>query len=140
MLGDSFTEGRIARPDSYVGRIAAQFPQYDFLNGGVSNYSPSNYLNTTRMVLAAGVEFDEVIVFIGSSQLQLEAAYYRDVDASGAVTEPERQRRNRAWYAKWRVLIDRRLLLTDYLVGVFREVSSQARLLSPRGGILGQPV
>src|SRR5208337_271395 len=64
ILGDSYTEGMIAWRDSYVGRIAARFPQYDFLNGGVASYSPSNYLNTARMVLATGVEFDEVIVFI----------------------------------------------------------------------------
>jgi len=60
MLGDSFTEGMIAWRDSYAGRIAARLPQYDFLDGGVLSYSPSNYLNTTRMELAAGVEFDEV--------------------------------------------------------------------------------
>ena len=35
MLGDSMTQGMIAWRDSYVGRIAAHFPQYDFLNGGV---------------------------------------------------------------------------------------------------------
>jgi hypothetical protein len=61
LLGDSMTEGKIAWQDSYVGRIAAHFPHYDVLNGGVASYSPSNYLNTTRILLAKGVDFDEVI-------------------------------------------------------------------------------
>ena len=51
VLGDSFTEGESAWQDTYVGRIAAHFPQYRFLNGGMGTYSPSNYLNVARMVL-----------------------------------------------------------------------------------------
>src|SRR5271167_4282197 len=94
VLGDSFTEGPIAWRDSYVGKIAAHFPQYDFLNGGVDGYFPSNYLNTTRSVLAAGVQFDEVIVFSGEGDLPFEAAFYRDIDASGAVAGPVRQNWN----------------------------------------------
>src|SRR5208283_1536198 len=112
MLGDSFTEGKIAWRDSYVGRIAARYPQYDFLNGGVNSYSPSNYLNTARMVLAKGVDIDEVIVFMDLSDVNDEAAYYRDVDASGAVTGPERQRLIMSWHAKWRSNITKHLLLT----------------------------
>src|SRR5208283_3365005 len=103
MLGDSFTEGMIAWRNSYVGMIAAHFPQYDFLNGGVASYSPSNYLNVTRKVLAAGVEVDEVIVFIDISDVQDEAAFYRDVDTSGAVTHPAKERRTTpSWYSRWR--------------------------------------
>src|SRR5208283_3237928 len=82
MLGDSFTESKTPWRDSYVSKVAVHFPQYDFLNGGVASYSPSNYLNVTRMVLAAGVEVDEVIVFIDISDVQDEAAFYRDVDVS----------------------------------------------------------
>ena len=41
-------------------------------------------------VLAKGVEIDEAIVFIGIQDVQFEAAFYRDIDASGAVTGPER--------------------------------------------------
>src|SRR5208283_1482435 len=86
MLGNSFTEGDIAWRDSYVGRIAEHFQQYDFLNGAVASDSPSNYLNVARMVLAKGVDIDEVIVFIDNSAVQDEAAFYRDADPSGAVT------------------------------------------------------
>jgi hypothetical protein len=116
MLGDSFTEGKVAWRDSYVGRIAAALPQYDLLNGGVSSYSPSNYLNTTRMVLAKGVEIDEVIVFIDLSDVQDEAAFYRDVDVSGAVAGPARQDKTLPWYAMWRIRIAQHLLLTDRIL------------------------
>jgi hypothetical protein len=108
MLGDSFTEGLCPWPDSFVGKIAARFPQYDFLNGGIASYSPSNYLNVTRMVLAAGVEFDEVIVFIDISDAQDEAAYYRDVDGSGAVAGPVQP--------EWRPRVSHRIRLTNYVV------------------------
>jgi hypothetical protein len=69
VLGDSFTEGKISWRDRYVGRIAALFPQYEFLNGGVSSYSPSNYYNVARTLLAAGYDIDEVIVFIDISDV-----------------------------------------------------------------------
>jgi len=119
MLGDSFTEGKLAWRDSYVGKIAARFPQYDFLNGGVGGYSPSNYLNTARMVLAKGVDFDEAIIFIDISDVHDEAAFYRDVDASGAVTGPERERWNMSTYTSWRLRIANRLLLTNYIFEFF---------------------
>jgi len=116
MLGDSFTEGMVAWDDTFVGRIAASVPQYDFLNGGVGGYSPSNYLNTARMALSEGVDFDEVIVFIDISDAQDEAAFYRDVDASGAVAIPERHYFDRNWYSKLRMAISDHLLLTNFLV------------------------
>jgi len=119
VLGDSFTEGKLPWQDSYVGRIAAHFPEYDFLNGGVASYSPSNYLNVTRMVLAAGIQVDEVIVFIDMSDVSDEAAFYRDKDASGAVTGPERELSADSRYAKLRQFITRHFLLTNYLLEFF---------------------
>jgi|SRR5271166_583957 len=119
MLGNSFTQGEIAWPDSYVGKIAAHFPQYDFLNGGVASYSPSNYLNTARMVLAKGVEIDEAIVFISIADVQDEAAYYHDVDASGAVTGPERGDWVLPGFAKWRFRVAQHLALTDNILRHF---------------------
>ena len=116
VLGDSFTEGKIAWRDSYVGRIAAHFPQYDFLNGGVSSYSPSNYYNVARMVLAAGYDIDEVIVFIDISDVQDEATFYRDADASGAVTGPKPERYTVAWWDKVRGRIAGQFLLTNALL------------------------
>ncbi len=116
MLGDSFTEAPLAWRDSYVGVIAAHFSQYDFLNGGVGSYSPSNYLNVARIVLAKGVEIDEAIVFIDISDVHDEAAFYRDIDSSGAVTGPAQDRSIMSWDEKLRYFISGRLLLTDYLV------------------------
>ena len=127
ILGNSFTEGESAWRDSYVGKIAAQLPQYDFLNGGGADYSPSNYLNVARMVLAKGVEIDEVIVFSGITDVFNEAAFYRDVDASGAVAGPVRQRWNSSWWGKLRFFILRNLLLTNRIVEFFE------RLLVGRG-------
>ncbi len=91
ILGDSHAEGMTAWEDTFVGRIAANFPEYDFLNGSMGAYSPSNYLNTARIVFEKGIEIDDVIVFIDISDAQDEAALYRDKDASGAVTIPDRK-------------------------------------------------
>jgi hypothetical protein len=86
LLGNSYIEGKTAWSKSIAGKLTAQLPQYDFLNGGVDGYSPSNFLNTTRLALAEGVQIDEVIVFLDNSAVQLEAAFYRDINSGGAVT------------------------------------------------------
>jgi hypothetical protein len=114
MLGDSFTEGLCPWRDSYVGRIAAGLPQYDFLNGGMASYSPSNYLNVVRMVLDAGVEIDEVLVFIDISDVQDEAAYYTDIDSSGALRGPGQTAVPPP--PKWLLRIRNNLILTNFLV------------------------
>lgn len=117
-LGDSMTEGMGPWRDTIVARIAAHFPQYDFLNGGVTSYSPSNYFNVARITLSAGVEIDEVIVFIDISDTQDEAAFYRDVGASGAVTGPA-QESDVPWPSQFRLRIKRYLILTNYIVEFF---------------------
>ncbi len=117
MLGNSMTAGMIAWHQSYVGGIADHFPQYDFLNGGAAGYSPSNYLNVARIVLAAGVEFDEVIVFLDSSGVAHEAVLERHDDAFGeGAAPPPEPLRPRSWYRKVRSHVARDLLLSD---GVF---------------------
>ncbi len=121
LLGDSFTEGELAWPDSYAGKIAAHFPQYDLLNGGVAAYSASNYFNVARMVLAAGYEIDEVIVFIDMADVHFEAAFYRDVDSSGAVTGPRRKEyRIVPWLTRLRLYIASHLLITDDVLEFFQ--------------------
>jgi hypothetical protein len=122
MLGDSFTEGKVAWRDSYVGRIAAHFPQYDILNGAVASYAPSNYLNTARMLLAKGVEFDEAIVFIDISDVQDEAAFYHDRDSSGAVAEPARGRKPNSPAAWWHYHLAHDLRLTTNIVEFFERL------------------
>jgi hypothetical protein len=119
MLGDSFTEGKIAWDASFAGRISAHFPQYDFLNGGVTSYSPSNYFNVATMTLASGVEVDEVIVFIDISDAQDEAAYYRDSGAGHAVKGPEQSHSVTPLYARFRQQVNDRLLLTSHIFEFF---------------------
>src|SRR5271157_1575018 len=122
ILGNSFTEGESAWCDSYVGMITARVSQYDFLNGGGASYSPSNYLNVTRRVLAKGVDIDEVIVFSGVFDVFNEASLYRDVDASGAVAGPVRQQWNISRYARVRFFIARNFMLINHIVEFFERV------------------
>ena len=84
LLGDSFTEGELAWRDSYAGKIANQSPQYEFLNGGVAAYSASNYFERGPDGAGRRIEIDEVIVFIDMADVHFEAAFYQDVDGSGA--------------------------------------------------------
>jgi hypothetical protein len=123
VLGDSFTEGMSSWADSYVGQVAARLPQYEFLNGAVESYSPSNYFNVARALLEKGVKFDEVVVFIDMSDAQDEAAFYRDIDASGAVDGPKQIVHNGGWYAKLRLYITEHLLLTNTVVGFLERES-----------------
>jgi len=117
MLGDSFTMGMVSWRDSYVGQIAARFPQYEILNGGVVSYSPSNYWNMARLLLAQRVEFDEVIVFIDISDVADEAHIYEDIDAFGAVTaRPGTQR------PKWQPSFIDHFLLTNSFAGLLKRV------------------
>jgi hypothetical protein len=121
ILGDSHAEGMTDWEDTFVGRIAARFPQYDFLNGSMGAYSPSNYLNTARIVLQKGVEIDDVIVFIDISDAQDEAALYSDQDATGAVTIPKGKTIAQGRYLRLREYINKHFLITDDVVEFFEK-------------------
>ncbi len=121
ILGDSHAEGMTAWEDTFVGRIAANLPQYDFLNGSMGAYSPSNYLNTARIVFQKGIEIDDVIVFIDISDAQDEAALYRDKDSSGAVTIPDRKYIANTRYSTLRQWVNKHLLITDDIVEFFEK-------------------
>ena len=113
LLGDSFTEGMAAWQDSYVGQLAAKYPQYDLFNAGVESYAPSNYLNVTRQLLNRGLKFDEAIVFVDLSDAQDEAAFYQDKDPGGAVQGPAQIIHNNGWYSTLRASITEHFLLTN---------------------------
>ncbi len=115
-LGDSFLEGEASWNDAIAGRIAGGLPQFDFLDGGVAAYSPSNYFNVTRGLLADGYQLDEVIVFLDTSAVHLEASFYADKDASGAVQGPAREYREMSWYGNWRFRIAANLFATFDMV------------------------
>ena len=119
ILGDSHAEGMTAWNDTFVGRIAANFPQYDLLNGSMGAYSPSNYLNTARIVFEKGLEVDEVMVFIDISDAQDEAALFRDKDTTGAVTTPKGKAIVQGRYGKLREYINKHFLITDDIVEFF---------------------
>ena len=115
MLGDSFTESMGPWDTSFVGRLASRFPQYEILNGGVGGYSPSNYLNTERIAVSNGLDFDEAIVFIDISDVQDEAALVHDVDPSGKVELAKYQYHYQTWYSKLRKFVAKYLVLTNYV-------------------------
>jgi hypothetical protein len=121
ILGDSAPEGMTSWHDSFIGRVASEFPKYDFLNGSVEGYSPSNYLNTERMVVHDGIDFDEVIVFIDISDAQDEAAFFHDKDSSGAVSLPNRKVSRGSTYSNVRLWIDNNLLLTNDVFQFFEK-------------------
>jgi hypothetical protein len=116
LLGDSFTEGETAWRDGYVSKLAAQLPQYDFLNGGGPSYSPSVHLNLVRRLLDEGVQIDEVIVFLGTFDVFNEASLYRDVNGGAELAGPEHQRWKTSRYAKVRFAVARNLMITNRLV------------------------
>jgi hypothetical protein len=125
ILGNSFTQGSGPWRESCVGRIAAHFPQYDFLNGAVWSYSPSTYLIMARKLLAQEVEIDEVLVFVGIADVHNEAAVYRDVDASGAVAAnylpPAKRSRFASWYSKHYVNIANHFMVTYSIIQFFEQ-------------------
>ena len=121
ILGDSAPEGMTSWQDSFIGRIAARFPQYEFLNSSVEGYSPSNYLNTARMLLQKGVDFDEAIVFIDISDAQDEAAFFHDRDSSGAVALASEKKTKSTWYSDARLWINDHLLLTNDAFNFFEK-------------------
>jgi lysophospholipase L1-like esterase len=67
LMGDSFTEA-IGMPfeDSFAGLLARAGEQrsdkIEFLNAGVSDYSPVNYYKKIRYLLDRGLKFDEVVL------------------------------------------------------------------------------
>src|SRR6185369_5810634 len=107
--------------DSFIGRVAAKFPQYEVLNASVEGYSPSNYLNTARMLIKDGVEFDDVIVFVDVSDAQDEAAFFHDTDSSGAIATASSKRTKTSRYSEARLWINNNLLLTNDVFSYFEQ-------------------
>lgn len=85
LMGDSFTEG-IGLPfeQTFAGMLyqAGQDREQkvEFLNGGLSSYSPVIYLKKTQALLEDGFHFDEVVVFSDPSDVQDEATSYFCID------------------------------------------------------------
>src|SRR5262245_24471642 len=76
-IGDSFTEGLgVDYQETFVGRFASAFPDFEVLNAGVNSYSPSVFYEKLKYFLDLGLRFDEPIVYIDVSDIQDEAVNY----------------------------------------------------------------
>jgi hypothetical protein len=126
-LGDSFTEG-IGLPyeQTFVGRFAAAFPQLDVLNAAAASYAPTVYFAKAKYLIEAGLQADEVIVYIDISDMQDEAITYR-TDKNGNVEEgdfddkcptaPQIIRIKSPWWARFSYTLDflhKRNVLMNY--------------------------
>src|SRR5262249_48987259 len=85
VIGDSFTEG-LGFPfeDTFAGKLylagQATSEKTEFLDAGVSGYSPTIYLEKIKYFLARGLKFDEVIVMSDISDVHEEATLYFCID------------------------------------------------------------
>jgi hypothetical protein len=92
VIGDSFTEGLgVNFEESFVGLLheagQARPEQAEFLNAGVTSYSPVIYYRKIKSLLKAGVRFGELVVLSDISDVQDEATSYFCIDE-----HPEYQR------------------------------------------------
>jgi hypothetical protein len=81
LIGDSFTEGMgVPFTQSFAGLLAraglAQQNKIEFLDAGVVSYSPVLYYKKIKTLIASGLLFDEVVVFIDLSDITDEATSY----------------------------------------------------------------
>ncbi len=69
------------------------------------------------MVLGKAIDIDEVIVFIDNSAVPLEAAYYHDVDNSGAVAGLGLEKHHPAtsWYVNFRQRVAKHFAFTSQI-------------------------
>src|ERR1700687_2650334 len=85
LIGDSFTEAiGMNFEDSFAGQLYRAGQQrsgkIEFLNAGVASYSPSIYYKKIKYLLERGLQFDEVVVFSDSSDVNDEAKTYFCID------------------------------------------------------------
>jgi hypothetical protein len=85
LMGDSFTEGiGLAFEDTFAGKLyragQARAEKIEFLNAGVSGYSPVIYYKKIKYLLEQGLRFDEVIVFADMTDVKEEATVYFCID------------------------------------------------------------
>jgi hypothetical protein len=85
LIGDSFTEAiGMNFEESFAGQLYRAGQQrnekIEFLNAGVASYSPSIYYKKIKYLLERGLQFDEVVVFSDSSDVNDEATSYFCID------------------------------------------------------------
>src|SRR6476620_10646921 len=87
VIGDSFTEAvGMNFEDSFVGMLdnvgKNSTPKTQFLNAGVSGYSPTVFLRKIKFLLESGLRFDEVLVALDAGEVPREATVYFCLDPS----------------------------------------------------------
>jgi hypothetical protein len=85
LIGDSFAEAiGVNYENSFAGLLAragaARPDKVEFLDAGVASYSPSIYYKKIKYLLERGLEFDEVVLFSDSSDVEDEATSYFCID------------------------------------------------------------
>jgi len=137
-LGDSFTEG-LGMPyeQTFVGLFAAAFPQLDILNAAAASYAPTIYYAKAKYLIEAGLQVDEVIVYIDISDMQDEAITYR-TDKEGKVVEgdfdvkcpapPQMIRLQSPWWAHFSYVLD--VLHKRYVLMSYRQTLPDADFAS----------
>jgi hypothetical protein len=85
LIGDSFAEGiGMSFEDSFAGLLYRAGQQrsdkIEFLNAGVSSYSPSIYYKKIKYLIESGLQFDEVVLFSDTSDVTDEAIGYFCID------------------------------------------------------------
>src|SRR5450631_2455233 len=85
LIGDSFVEGiGMSFEDSFAGLLyragQERGEKVEFLNAGVSSYSPSIYYKKIKYLIESGLEFDEVVLFSDTSDVTDEAIGYFCID------------------------------------------------------------
>ena len=85
LIGDSFTEGMgMSFEDSFAGLLfkagQARAEKIEFLNAGVTLYSPVIYFQKIKFFLESGLKLDEVAVFLDISDVAEESTKYFCID------------------------------------------------------------
>lgn len=85
VMGDSFTEGLgLPYEETFAGRLyfagQAATNKTEFLDAGVSGYSPTIYYTKTKYFLERGLKFNETIVASDLSDVEDEASSYFCLD------------------------------------------------------------
>jgi hypothetical protein len=146
-IGDSFTEAvGVSYEDSFVGRFASAFPQFDVLNAGLSGYAPSAYFAKVRYFFDLGLHVDELIVYVDISDVSDEAIHYRFDDNDrlqegnfdATCSSPEVIVAPPPWWGRWSYVLE--FLHKQHLLNSFAKHldNTDVSAFTALGGTLGR--
>jgi hypothetical protein len=123
LIGDSFTEGSLAFEESFAGMLyragQERTKPIEFLNAGLSSYSPIIYYRKIKYLIEQGLKFDAAVVVPDISDVWDEAHRYFCIDEDPryfAYCEPSeleflKQRRNSKKFLRRHFVITDKMLL-----------------------------